>query len=190
MTEGRSRAGQVDMVLARRDTMVTALALLVIAMAIPFALVDTIETGRVYVLSRQFLEELPQRFTGPGRLRFILQPMIAIVLGIGGGLADAKAGNPPYLLALLFHAGRRRELLRSAVAAIRNLLAAAIVLDIVFQLILYHSVHPGAALVVGPILICIPYAVSRALTTSLARAAAKKIKKDRVSAAPAQRREG
>jgi hypothetical protein len=80
--------------------------------------------------------------------------------------------------------------LRSAVAAIRNLLAAAIVLDIVFQLILYHSVHPGAALVIGPILICIPYAVSRALTTSLARAAAKKIRKDRVSGAPPQRREG
>jgi hypothetical protein len=178
------------MLAARRDTLVTALGLLVVAIAIPFALMDTIETGRVYLFSRQFLEELPQRFTGPGRLRFILQPMIAIVLGIRGGLGDAKAGNPPYLFGLLFHAGRRRELLRSAVAAIRNLLAAAIVLDIVFQLILYHSVHPGAALVVGPILICSPYAVSRALTRRLARAAAKKNKKDRASAAPAQRREG
>ena len=69
----------------RRDTIVTMLALLVIALAIPFALVDTIETGRAYVFSRHFLEELPQRFTGPGRLRFILQPMIAIVLGIRGG---------------------------------------------------------------------------------------------------------
>ncbi len=37
-------------------------------------------------------------------------------------------------------------------------------MDIVFQLILYHSVHPGAALVVGPILICFPYALSSALT--------------------------
>jgi fumarate reductase subunit D len=60
------------MLLARRDAMVTALALLVVAIAIPFALMDTIETGRVYVFSRQFLEELPQRFIGPGRLRFIL----------------------------------------------------------------------------------------------------------------------
>ena len=158
----------------RRDTIVTMLALLVIALAIPFALVDTIETGRVYVFSRQFLEELPQRFTGPGRLRFILQPMIAIMLGIRGGLADAKAGNPPYLLGLLFHAGRRRELLRSGVAEIRNLLAGGIILDIVFQLILYHSVHPGAALVLAPILICIPYAVARPLTTRLACAMAKR----------------
>ena len=148
----------------------TVLALLfVIAIALPFAIVDTIETGRVYLFSRQFFEELPQRFTGPGRLRFILQPMVASLLGIQGGLADAKAGNPAYLFGLLFAVGRRRELLRSAAAAIANLVAFAIILDVVFQAAIYHSVHPGAALLVGPILICVPYVLSRALTTRLAR---------------------
>jgi hypothetical protein len=153
----------------RRETLVTVLALLVIATVLPFAIVDTIETGRVYLFSRQFLEELPQRFTGPGRLRFILQPTVAIVLGIRGGLADAKAGHPPYLFGLIFGAGRRRELLRSGVATLRNLLAVAIIMDIVFQLVLYRSVHPGAAVVVGPLFICIHYAVSRALTTRVSR---------------------
>jgi hypothetical protein len=133
------------------------------------ALVDAIETGRVYLFSRQFLEELPARFTGPGRLRFILQPTIAILLGVRGGLADARAGHPPYLFGLLFASGRRRDLLRRGMAAIRNLLAAGIILDLVFQLVLYRSVHPGAALVVGPVLICAPYALSRALSNRLAR---------------------
>lgn len=153
----------------RRDTLVTLLTLLVIAIAIPFALLETFESGRVYMFSRQFLEELPQRFTGPGRLRLLLQPMTAIVLGVRGGLADVKAGKPPYLHGLLFHAEHRRGFWRSGVAHIRNLLAVGIVLDIVFQLILYHSVHPGVALVVAPILICIPYALSRALTNRLVR---------------------
>jgi hypothetical protein len=153
----------------RRETIVTVLALLVVAAAIPSAIMDTVETGRVYLFSRQFLEELPQRFTGPGRFRFILQPTLAILLGVRGGLADAKAGNPPYLFGLLFAAGRRRELLRSGAAAIRILLAMGIVLDVVFQLVIYHSVHPGAALVIGPILICAPYSLSRAVTTRLAR---------------------
>jgi hypothetical protein len=152
----------------RRDTIVTALALLVIAVAIPFAVKDTIETGRVYLFSRQFLEELPQRFTGPGRLRFILQPLLAIMLGIRGGLADLRAGNPPFLFGLLFDA-RRMEFLRSGAAAITTLLAMGVILDIVFQLILYQAVHPGAALLVGPILICLPYALSRALTNRLAQ---------------------
>jgi hypothetical protein len=153
----------------RRETIVTALATLVIVAAIPFAILDTIETGRVYLFSQQFLEELPRRFTGPGRLRFILQPMLATLLGVRGGLADARAGAPPYLFGLLFHAGRRRELLRSGLAAIHTLLAMGILLDVVFQLVIYREVHPGAALAVGPTLVCAPYALSRALTTRLAR---------------------
>jgi hypothetical protein len=157
----------------RRDTLVRVLAILVIVITIPFSITDTIATGRVYVFSREFLEELPRRFTGPGRLRFILQPVIAIVLGIRGGLADAKAGNLPYLLALLRGAGRRAELLRTGAEAIGALIAMGIILDVVSQLVLYHSVHPGAALVVGPILICLPYAASRALATRVKRALAK-----------------
>ncbi len=153
----------------RRETIVPALALVVILAAIPAAILDTIETGRVYLFSRQFLEELPQRFTGPGHFRFILQPTFAILLGLRGGLADAKSGNPPYLFGLLFDAQHRRELLRSGLNTIGSLLAAGIILDVVFQLVIYGQVHPGAAVVVGPILICIPYATSRALTNRLAR---------------------
>jgi hypothetical protein len=151
----------------RRDPIVTGLALLVVAAAIPSAIRDTFETGRVYLFSSQFLEELPRRFTGPGRFRFILQPTLAMLLGVRGGLADAKAGNPPYLFGLLFAAGRRKELLRSGAAAIRTLIAMGIIMDVVFQLVLYHSVHPVAALLIGPILICAPYALSRAVTTRL-----------------------
>jgi hypothetical protein len=167
---------EVEDLKLRRDTIVTVLVILVIAIALPFAIMDTIKTGRVYIFSRQFLEELPRRFTGPGRLRFILQPMVAIVLGIRGGLRDANAVHPPYLFGLLFAAEHRRELLRSGVAAIRNLLAAGILMDIVFQLVLYHSVHPGAAVVIGPILICFPYALARALTTRLARRMGRRIR--------------
>jgi len=57
----------------RAEILVTALAVLVIAAALPSAIVDTFETGRVYLFSSQFLDELPQRFSGPGRMRFILQ---------------------------------------------------------------------------------------------------------------------
>lgn len=153
----------------RRETLVTAITILVIAFAMVAALLDTIETGRVYIFSRQFLEEMPRRFTGPGRFRFILQPAVAIVLGVRGGMADARAGNPPYLFGLLFAKGRRRELLRSGAAAIRNLLAAGIIMDLAFQLVLYRSVHPGAALLVGPIFICGPYALSRAISNRMTR---------------------
>ena len=152
----------------RFETIVTTLAVLVIAAALPSAIVDTLETGRVYLFSSQFLDELPQRFIGPGRMRFILQPLFAILLGVRGGMSDARAGNPPYLFGLLFHAERRSELLRGGVAAIRTLIAMGVILDVAFQLVIYQEVHPGAAVLIGPILISVPYALSRALTTRLA----------------------
>ena len=73
---------------------------------------DTIETGRVYVFSRQFLEEWLQQFTGPELSASSCSRCCAILLGMRGGLADAKEGNPPYLFSLRFDAGRRKELLR------------------------------------------------------------------------------
>lgn len=73
-----------------------------------------------------------------------------------GGLADARAGSPPYLFGLIFDGERRQELMRSGLDTIRILLAMGIILDVVFQLVIYREVHPGAALVVGPIIICVP----------------------------------
>ena len=137
--------------------------------ALPGAVQDTLETGRVYLFSKQFLEDLPRRFTGPGRLRFILQPLLAILIGVRGGLADAKDGKSPYLFALLFGVQKRKELLQSGFTAVGHLLAMGILLDAVAQLLIYKEVHPGAALLVGPVLICFPYASARGLTARLAR---------------------
>jgi hypothetical protein len=151
------------------STILTALAVLILAAAIPSAVRDTLETGRVYLFSQQFLDELPQRLTGPGRLRFLLQPAMAILLGWRSGLNDSRAGRPPYLFSLLMGGVDRKGLLRSGLAAVRDLIAIGIVLDAVAQLLIYGQIHPGAALVIGPVLICIPYAVARALTNRAAR---------------------
>jgi len=55
--------------------------MLVLVAAFPSVIRDTFDTVRVSVFSRQFLEELPRRLTGPGRFRFFLQPLPAILLG-------------------------------------------------------------------------------------------------------------
>jgi hypothetical protein len=123
----------------------------------------------VYLFSRQFLEELPQRFTGPGRFLFVLQPLVAILLGWRGGLEDSRAGRKPYLLGLFVDGTNRKEMIRGGLTAVRNLVAVGIVLDSVAQLLIYREVHPGAALVIGPVLICVPYAVARALACRVMR---------------------
>ena len=152
-----------------RSTVITALAALVPIAAIPDAIRDTFERGRIYLFSWDFLADLPARLTGPGRLRFILQPAMAIILGIRWSLADARAGRPPYVMGLLFDASHRREYVRTGLATIRNLAAIGIILDVVAQFLIYRQVHPGAAVLIGPVLIGGPYAFARALTNRVAR---------------------
>jgi hypothetical protein len=156
---------------ATLSAIVTAAAVVILVAAVPSAVRDMLETGRVYLLSQQFIEELPQRLTGPGKLRFLLQPAVAMVLGWRSGLRDLRQGRDPYLFGLVAGREDRRALLRSGLAAIRDLLAVGIVLEAVAQLLIFGQVHPAAALVVGPVLICVPYAASRGLTNRIGRLA-------------------
>ncbi len=152
-----------------RSSFLTAIVVVVLVAAVPFAVWEFIHTGELYLLSHRFLEDIVARLHGPGRLRFILQPVVAILLGARDGIKDARAGRPPFLRNLLFHSTDRTGLMRSALASVRDLLALAILLDIVSQLLIFRMVHPAAALVVGPVLIALPSASSRALANRTAK---------------------
>ena len=137
--------------------------------ATPRAILRILETRDLYLFTDQFFQDILARLSGPGRLRFIFQPVVAIILGTRSGMKDATAGLPPFLWALLFHKQHRRELFRSTFASVRNLVAIAILLDLISQFLIFHQVRPGAALVVGPLLIGVPYVVSRALSNRIWR---------------------
>jgi hypothetical protein len=154
----------------RRTTFVLAcVTLAVLVLSAPGSLRDAFDRGGFYVFSWAFIEDIPRRLTGPGRFRFVLQPLIAAALGVRSGLADAREGRPPYLYGVVFHRGRRRELLRSGLESVANLMLMGILLDAVFQWVILGVSHPGAALVVGPPLIFVPYALARALSNRFGR---------------------
>jgi hypothetical protein len=127
---------------------ITGLAVLVLVAALPSAIRDALESGRIFLLSREFVADLPARFTGPGRLRFVLQPIMAILLGLRGGLADAREGRPHHAMGLLFDPGHRWEYVRTGVTTIRDLVAVGIIVDVVAQFLIVRQVHPGAALLI------------------------------------------
>lgn len=143
--------------------LLAGLTVIVLLLSVPASLQAAREHGGFYLFSRAFLEDIPRRLTGPGRFRFIVQPLIAIVLGIRGGRADFRAGRPAYLYGLLFHRTLRAELFRSALGQVANLLLMGIVVDSVCQWLILGISYPGAALVVGPVLIMLPYTLARAL---------------------------
>jgi hypothetical protein len=144
------------------------IAVLAILLAFtPHAIYRVIKTGNPYLFTSDFFGDIFARLHGPGRLRFILQPTVAILLGIRDGRKDARAGNVPFLWGLFLHKNLRLQLLKQMFASIRNIVAIAILLDLISQYLIFRMVRPGAALVVGPVLIAAPYSCARALSNRI-----------------------
>jgi hypothetical protein len=155
---------------ARRVTLLLgSVTLIVLVLSVPGSLREAFGTGGLYLFSHAFVEDIPRRLSGPGRFRFVLQPLIAIILGIRSGRSDARAGRPAYLYGLLFHRQLRRELLRSSLETVINLILMGILMDAVSQWLIFGVSYPGAALVVGPVLILLPYSIARAFTNRATR---------------------
>ena len=147
-------------------TLVVAALLLA---TLPNVIRQFLQTGKFYPFSPQFFHDLLARLSGPGRMRFIFQPTVAILLGARDGRKDARSGAAPYLQALFSKGVDRSGLLRSAWASTQNLAMIAILLDMISQFLIFHEIHPGTALLVGPVLIALPYSASRGLTNRIAR---------------------
>jgi hypothetical protein len=163
------RAHLRKMVSITRSSIVTTLAVVVLLATLPGAISRLVQTGDLYLFTRHFFDDMLARLSGAGRLRFLLQPTVAILLGSRDGVKDARMKLPPYLWALAFHGEHRRELLRGTLASLREIVAVAILLDILSQCLIFREIHPGAAILLGPVLIGMPYAVSRALANRIAR---------------------
>lgn len=134
--------------------------------------IEFFERGELYVLSQRFLDDMVACLHGPGQLRFILQSATAIIRGVRGvrdGVKDARAGILHFCRAWCF----TRPIARNSYVALRHrsaiLIAVAILLDVTVQFLIFRMVHPGVALLLGPLLIALPYACSRALTNPIAR---------------------
>lgn len=107
--------------------------------------------------------------TGPGRFRFIVQPIVAILLGIRDGRRDAMAGRPAYLISVFFTRGGRREALKSGARSFIKPFVVSVVLDMVVQFFLFRDVRIWSAFVVGTLLIALPYSLARGLTNRFVR---------------------
>ena len=116
-----------------------------------------------------FVEGVMARIDGPMRLRLVLQPLVVIFFAIRDGRRDAWEQKFPYLYALLTEPAGRRDMLRSGWESIGKVFIFAIVLDTVFQFLVFHVYRPLGALVVGIILAIVPYLALRGLVTRLIR---------------------
>ncbi len=117
----------------------------------------------------RFADNLIARVTGPMKFRLLLQPAMATFFAIRSGLADARAGRPPYFWGLFSDPAQRDAMLKDGWKSISRVFFLAVALDVVYQLIVLHFVYPGETIVVAIVLAILPYLIVRGLVTRLAR---------------------
>src|SRR6266481_3676588 len=107
--------------------------------------------------------QLLARVSGPMKFRLVLQPCMAAFFAIRSGLADAKAGKPPYFWALLWDHGQRDAMIKDGWKSVGRVFMLALALDAVYQIIVLHFIYPGEMIIVAFILAILPYLILRGL---------------------------
>ncbi len=124
----------------------------------------------------RFFEHLVGRaeLDAPMKFRLILQPVMAAIMAVRSGLRDAKAGKPPYFWALFTDPAHRTAMLRDGWKSIGRVFVLGIVIDVIYQVMVFRRFYPVEAIVVAAILAIVPYLLIRGPVTRIARGASKR----------------
>jgi hypothetical protein len=114
--------------------------------------------------------DLVARVNGPFSFRFFLQPLMALMYAARDGIADARQHRPPYFWTVFTSPGERWALLREGSKAMARVLALGAVIDLVYQLLVFHRIHPFELVVIVFALAFVPYLICRGPINRLARA--------------------
>jgi len=115
------------------------------------------------------VEDLVGRVSGPMKFRLILQPVMAALFAIRSGLKDAKQNKPPYFWALFTDSEHRQDMIRDGWKSVGRVLIFGIIMDGIYQFIVFRWFYPVEALLVAAILALIPYLLIRGPVNRVAR---------------------
>ena len=107
--------------------------------------------------------DLLARDSGPLHFRLFLQPLVATILAIRAGWADAWAGRPIFFWTLVREPAQARTMLRNLWKSVGKVFLVAVALDVVYQLIVLHWIYPVETLIVATMLALVPCLVVRAI---------------------------
>lgn len=108
-----------------------------------------------------FLEAVGIRHNGPMSFRLILQPIMSLIYATLAGVRDAKAGNPPFLSALISGKADRKLLLKELWKDVGKVFILAVIMEVIFEIIELKTVHPFEVLRVSFWLAIVPYLIFR-----------------------------
>jgi hypothetical protein len=114
------------------------------------------------VASRQRLwQNIVDRPGGPMKFRFILQPFMATLAAWHDGVTDSKLGRPPYFWTIVTSRAKRGSLLREGLISTARVILLGLVMDTIYQIIVFGTFYPVETVIVALLLAFVPYVVMR-----------------------------
>jgi hypothetical protein len=145
------------------------LAKAVIAVAVVLFITGVLWHGVSLKVVEQFWHDLIERPDGPMRFRFVLQPLMATIVAIRDGLKDARSGRSPYFATVVANPQERIGRLREGLDATARIIALGLVMDVIYQTIVFKTFYPDQALVVALVLAFVPYLIIRSVIARIWR---------------------
>ena len=137
------------------------LAQVVWALVILFLLAGVAWYGLSGEVLKRIWQNLIERPGGPMTFRVILQPVMATVAAALAGMRDARAGRSPYFWAILRDPRQRGPRLQEGMVATARIILLGLVMDVIYQIVVFDTFHPGEAAIVALLLAFVPYLLLR-----------------------------
>ncbi len=110
---------------------------------------------------QEFVSRVVGRLHGPLSFRLVLQPLTAAVYALLAGLRDARRGCSPYLWAVVTERGQRTKLLRQCWHDMAKVFIFAVLVDFIYEFIVFRRLYPLESLFVAAVLALCPYLLLR-----------------------------
>lgn len=113
--------------------------------------------------------QLIDRTDAPMRFRFILQPLMGVIVAIRHGLNDARTGRSPYLWTMISSPPERAQRLNEGLNATARIILLGLIMDAIYQAVVLKRFYPTEAVIVALLFCFVPYVVVRGLATRIGR---------------------
>ena len=114
-------------------------------------------------------QNLVDRPGGPMVFRFFLQPTMATIAAVLGGIKDARLGRAPFFQTVLTNPAKRAGRLDEAMVDTSRIMLLGLIMDGIYQYIEFDTFHPAEAVIITLLLAFLPYVLLRGLVARVAR---------------------
>ncbi len=145
------------------------LAKLVLAFAAAMIVAGVLWHGVTVATFLRIWHDMIERPGGPMSFRFILQPVMAAIIGAREGLRDARSGRAPYFWTMLRHPHERLGRVNEGLNATARIMLLGMAMDMIYQGLVLRTFYPNEALIIALLLAFVPYVLVRGLSGRIMR---------------------